>query len=224
MKAPYHPGELLTVLSRAEISGDPPSVGLPLLLTLIGISGDKDVLARHLLTRFGTFRGIVDAEPIELVNRGGLTANEAARLAAIRIAARMYLRERAEGTNVFVQCGRLAEVWRMKIGSLTNEVFEVAHLDSKYRLIHGGIETVQEGTIDRVSVYPRKIMTSALRRNTTAVILAHNHPNGTLIPTPEDKLITRALVLAGETVSVKVLDHLIVSADDTFSFKAAGLL
>ena len=55
-------------------------------------------------------------------------------------------------------------------------------------------------------------------------MFAHNHPNGVVSPTDHDKALTRAIVLAAETVSVRVLDQLIVSAHESFSFRKAGLL
>lgn len=55
-------------------------------------------------------------------------------------------------------------------------------------------------------------------------MLAHNHPNANLTPSEQDKVLTRAIVLAAETVHLKVVDHLIVSSQDTFSFRKAGLL
>ena len=56
------------------------------------------------------------------------------------------------------------------------------------------------------------------------MVLAHNHPNGNVQPSEQDKLLTRAIGLAAETVGVKVVDHLIVSASESFSFRKAGLL
>ena len=56
------------------------------------------------------------------------------------------------------------------------------------------------------------------------LVLAHNHPNGVVSPTDHDKALARAIVLAAETVSVRVLDYLIVQAHESFSFRKAGLL
>ena len=53
---------------------------------------------------------------------------------------------------------------------------------------------------------------------------AHNHPNGDVPPTEQDKVLTRALVLAATTVQIKVLAHLIISPDNVFSFRQEGLL
>jgi DNA repair protein RadC len=86
------------------------------------------------------------------------------------------------------------------------------------------VERLEEGSIDRAAVYPRRVAEAALRRGAYAIALAHNHPNGLLRPSDKDKTITRAIVLASEAVGVKVLDHLIVSPDDALSFREAGLL
>ena len=73
-------------------------------------------------------------------------------------------------------------------------------------------------------MYPRRVVEAALRKGAAAIVLAHNHPNEHMVPSDQDKLLTRAIVLATETVDVKVVDHLIVSASATFSFRSAGLL
>ncbi|HEY5866630.1 MAG TPA: JAB domain-containing protein, partial [Candidatus Tectomicrobia bacterium] len=77
---------------------------------------------------------------------------------------------------------------------------------------------------DRAAVYPRRVIEAALRRGAAALVFAHNHPNGDVQPTEQDKILTRALVLAATTVQIKILDHLIVSPDNVFSFRQEGLL
>jgi DNA repair protein RadC len=118
----------------------------------------------------------------------------------------------------------LYEFWRMRLGDLRNEVFEVAYLDSAARLLRDGVERLETGTIDRATVYPRKVMEAALRRGAAALVFAHNHPNYDVTPSKQDKLITEALVLAATTLNIEVLDHLIVSPDKVFSFRKEGLL
>jgi DNA repair protein RadC len=110
------------------------------------------------------------------------------------------------------------------MGALENEVFEVAYLDSGYRLLREGVDRLEEGTTDRAAVYPRRVIEAALKRGAAALVLAHNHPNGDVRPSEHDKLLTRAIVLGAETVHIKVVDHLIVSVHETFSFRKAGLL
>lgn len=116
------------------------------------------------------------------------------------------------------------DLWRMRIGGLQNEVFEVGYLNSAGCLRRDGIATLEEGTLDRTAVYPRKVVAAALLRRAAGLVFAHNHPNGDARPSDQDKLLTRALVLAAETVQIRVYDHLIVSPDKVFSFRAEGLL
>lgn len=194
-----------------------------LLLTLAIPRADVKQPAKALIARFGNLRGILDAPMEELRKVPGIGTVTPVALQIIKAAATLYLQQSSENLDSLADPGRLSEFWRMRIGALQNEVFEVAYLDSSYRLLRDGVERLEEGTIDRAAVYPRRVIESALKRGAAALVLAHNHPNGNLTPTEHDKVLTRAIVLAAETVNLKVIDHLIVSADDTFSFRKAGL-
>jgi DNA repair protein RadC len=195
-----------------------------LLLTLAIPRSDVKDAAKDLLARFGNLRGILDAPIEELQAVNGIGSVAPVALKIIRAAATLYLQQSAEGTNLAADHESLAAFWRMRIGANANEAFEVAYLDSGCRLLRDGVERLEEGTIDRAAVYPRRVVESALRRGAAAIVLAHNHPNGDVKPSEPDKLLTRALVMAAETVQLKIVDHLIVSPDESFSFKKAGLL
>ena len=195
-----------------------------LLLTLAIPRSDVKQPAKSLIERFGSLRGILDAPLDELEKIDGIGSVAPIALQIIRAAATLYLQQSAECTEVLSDPDRLSAFWRMRIGSLPNEVFQVAYLDSGHRLLRNGVETLEEGTIDRAAVYPRRVIESALKRGAAAIVLAHNHTNSNVIPSEHDKLLTRAIVLAAETVQIKIADHMIVSADDVFSFRKAGLL
>lgn len=195
-----------------------------LILTLAIPRTDVKQPAKELIKRFRNLRGILDAPIEELRGVDGIGEVTPIALKIIRSAATLYLQQAAESVDSLADSQRLAEFWRMRIGSLANEVFQVAYLDSGYRLLRDGVEELEQGTVDRAAVYPRRVIESALRRGAAAIVLAHNHPNGNVNPSEHDKLLTRAIVLAAETVHLKVLDHLIVSIDDVFSFRKAGLI
>ena len=197
---------------------------IELLLTLAIHRRDVKPQAKALLERFGSLRGILDATHKELQTVEGIGEIAATTLHIIREAATLYLQEASEETEVLLDPERLNNFWRMRIGHRKNEVFAVAYLDSAYRLLRDGVEILQEGTIDRAAVYPRRVVETALKRQAAALVLAHNHPNGSVEPSEQDKMVTRAVVLAAETISLRVVDHLIVSASETFSFREAGLL
>ena len=198
---------------------------IELILTLAIPRRDVKEPAKALLARFGNLRGVMDAARSELQAVAGVGEVAATALQVIRAVATLYLQQASEDeAEALSDPRRLSDFWRMRIGALKHEVFAVAYLDSAGRLLRDGVETLQEGTIDRAAVYPRRVAAAALRREAAAIVLAHNHPNGLLQPSEHDKLITRAIVLAAETVGLRVVDHLIVAAQDTFSFRQAGLL
>lgn len=186
----------------------------------------KDVKkpAKDLLARFGNLQGILDAPADELRTIHGIGQVAPTAFRIIREAANLYLQQRAEKGNCLAADEAITEFWRSRLGGLKHEVFEVAYLDSGYRLLKDGVDRLEEGTIDRATVYPRMVMEAALRKGSAVMVFAHNHPNGDVKPSEQDKSLTRALVLAAETLQIKVYDHLIVSNNEVFSFRKAGLL
>jgi DNA repair protein RadC len=195
-----------------------------LLLTLAIPRSDVKQPAKALIARFGNLQGILDAPIEELQQIKGVGSVAPVALQIIKAAATLYLQQSNEGASVAADAQALASFWRMRIGGLPNEVFEVAYLDSGLRLGRDSVERLEEGTVDRAAVYPRRVIEAALKHGAAAVVLAHNHPNGDVNPTAQDKLLTHALVMAAETVQVRIIDHLVVSRDESFSFKKAGLL
>ena len=197
---------------------------IELLLTLAIPRSDVKQPAKALLKRFGSLRGVLDAPLPEIRSVDGIGEVAAVALHIVRESAARYLQEASEGAEVLRDPERLSDFWRMRIGPLKHEVFAVAYLDSGYRLLRNGVETLQEGTVDRTVVYPRRVVEAALRRQAAGLVLAHNHPNGNVQPSEHDKVLTRAIVLAAETINLRVVDHLIVSPEETFSFRKAKLL
>lgn len=209
---------------QAGLSGFSDYEFVELLLTLAIPRSDVKRQAKLLWARFGNLRQILDAPASELQKTPGIGSVTPTALKIIKAAATLYLQQKSEDQRSIVDSSQLADFWRLRIGAAPNERFEVAFLDARGRLLRNGVETIAEGTIDRATVYPRCVVEAALRRGAYGLVLAHNHPNGKVFPSDQDKVLTRAIVLAAETVQLKVIDHLIVSVDDTFSFRNAGLL
>ena len=80
------------------------------------------------------------------------------------------------------------------------------------------------GGINSASVDPRVVFGVALVAAATSIIVAHNHPSGNLEPSQADKLVTRRIKEAGNMIGVQLLDHIILSRTDSFSFAEQGLL
>ena len=76
-----------------------------------------------------------------------------------------------------------------------------------------GRQTVSVGTLNASLVHPREVYKGALVANANAIILAHNHPSGVVMPSQEDDTITTAIARAGKLLQVALLDHVILSPD-----------
>jgi DNA repair protein RadC len=111
---------------------------------------------------------------------------------------------------------------RLLIGASGKENFATLFLDKNKKLI--SYDIVSTGTIDRTAVYPREIAELALKRKAAFVIIAHNHPTGSLIPSQEDITVTERIAKALETLDILLLDHIIVSDTSFLSMKAQKLI
>jgi len=141
---------------------------LELLLTLAISRTDVKQPAKALLKRFGSLRGVLDAPLAELRCVPGIGEVAAIGLHLVREAAALYLQQESEGGDVLRNPTKISDFWRMRIGALKHEVFAVAYLDSAHRLLPDGVQTLQEGTIDRAAVYPRRVVEAALKRQDLA--------------------------------------------------------
>ncbi len=111
---------------------------------------------------------------------------------------------------------------QVAIGTLEHEVFDVLFLDAQSRVI--ALKEMFRGSVTQTAVYPREIVKEALMLNAAGVILAHNHPSGSMDPSRADEMLTQVLKSALSLVDVKVLDHLVVTAGGITSFAERGLL
>lgn len=102
------------------------------------------------------------------------------------------------------------------------EHFLVITLNGSHAI--NSIRIVSIGLINRTVVHPREVFKWAIKDNSFAVIVAHNHPSGNIEPSWEDRDITKRLVDAGDIVGIAVLDHLVFSKNGYYSFKDHGVL
>lgn len=111
---------------------------------------------------------------------------------------------------------------RLRLAEYRNEVFGCLFLDNRHRII--AVRELFQGTIDGASVHPRVVVQHAMEVNAAAMVFFHNHPSGVAEPSRADEMLTRRLKEALALVDVRVLDHFVVSADESVSFAERGLL
>ena len=142
----------------------------------------------------------------ELCQIGGLGRAKASQvLACLELSSRFFLGSRM--TNVTSPGALLPHLAFLKFRR--QECFVAVSLSSCNGIL--GIHPVTSGLADRTQVHARKVFSEAIRDRACCIIVAHNHPSGSLIASEEDKRVTRSLCEAGRILEIPVLDHLIVS-------------
>jgi DNA repair protein RadC len=109
---------------------------------------------------------------------------------------------------------------QLQLAEEKNEVFATLFLDNQHRLL--AYEKLFYGTINETMVYPRVIIQKSLEHNAAAIILAHNHPSGKCEPSRADIEITNQIRTILGIINVSLLDHIIVSYPNTYSFAEHG--
>jgi DNA repair protein RadC len=133
------------------------------------------------------------------------------------------LRERTSRvTNFLSNQGVAKDFLVAKLALLQHEVFGLIYLNSKLGVID--TEDIFRGTLNSTDVYPREIIKAALNKNAAAVVIYHNHPGGSMEPSPADITITKKLAEAFKLVDVRLVDHIIVCGAKTYAFSENGKL
>jgi DNA repair protein RadC len=194
------------------------------LLLRTGMAG-KGVLqmAQELLDRFDGIAGLLHTSADDLKQIKGLGGSaKRAQLVAVLELARRALAEQLREREVFGSPGAVKHYLQLHLGRRAHEVFAVMFLDSQNRLL--ALEELFRGTLTQTSVYPREVVLHALKHQAAAVVLAHNHPSGTVQPSKADEALTQTLKAALALIDVRVLDHVIVGPGQALSMAEQGLL
>ncbi len=183
---------------------------------------DVKPIAKALIAKFGSFAEVIAAPIDQLSEVKGVSEKIALDLKILRAAATKLGQESILGRPVLSSWTALLDYCRSAMQFETTEQFRVLFLDKKNRLIAD--EILGQGTVDRAPVYPREILKRALAHESTAIILAHNHPSGDPTPSQSDIDMTKEIVQACKPIGVAVHDHLIIGRENIASFKTLGLM
>ena len=100
------------------------------------------------------------------------------------------------------------------------ETFRVLYLNQSNQVL--GCNTISKGGLTNTSVDVRTILQGALLTNAVAIILGHNHPSGNTRPSRDDEMVTQQIVKAAQMLDVRVLDHIIYTRENYYSFTDEG--
>ena len=183
---------------------------------------DVKPLAKDLISRFSSLAGVFAASPEELMSVKGIKESAASLIVAVRESAVRMGRDDLADEPVLNNWDAVVRYCKTAFGRNKIELFAVLFLDTKKKLIKA--QVLQEGTIDRTSVYPRELVKKCLDSGAASVIMVHNHPTGDLTPSRNDLELTKTIENALNAVDIELIDHLIVSKRGHFSFKAKKYL
>ena len=175
---------------------------------LASIDNNLNALGKLSLSQLMQFKGIGEAKAISII-------------AALELGRRRR-GEDAVALKKITSSKIIFEIMQPIIGELPHEEFWIIYMNNSNKVISKS--QLSKGGITGTLVDVRIVFKTALEMGATALVLCHNHPSGTLIPSDADKQITRKLKLAGDNLEIKVLDHLIVTETSYYSFADEGIL
>jgi DNA repair protein RadC len=192
------------------------------ILLRVGVRGENAVqMGQRLLQSFGGLGGLHRAPIEELIDQHGIGEAKAAQIkAAIELGRRLTLESPEEKPTINSPADAAALV-QYEMSALEQEHLRVLLLDTRNHVLD--IVEIYRGSVNTSQVRVGEVFKAAIRRNATALIVAHNHPSGDPTPSPDDVAVTRAFVQAGKLVDVDVLDHLVIGRGKFVSLKERGL-
>lgn len=175
---------------------------------LASVGNNLNELGRLSVKQLMRFKGIGEAKAVTIA-------------AALEIGRRRR-GEEAQHIDKIRSSSDAFELLQPLLGELGHEEFWILYLNNANKVLHRA--QLSKGGLTGTLVDVRIVMKQALELGAVALILAHNHPSGTLRPSQEDRNITGKLKRASEALDVKVLDHLIITQKDYYSFADEGIL
>ena len=193
---------------------------LELLFSTAGVRGDTQSIISTLFDSFGSFKGVLEARPEQLMKLPGVTKKVATLVSMVAPLAKVWERANMDDPER-ISNSREAEVYcrSLLLGERTEHFFVIG-LNARCKV--NGHQLISEGSLSEVSAYPRRVVETALNLNAHSVLLCHNHPGGTCAPSPEDITSTIQLQRVLKALGILLLDHVIVAANSTYSMVQHG--
>ena len=206
--------ELLAILLRTGIKG---KGVLQMAQELLEFKKNSEDTAG-----FDGMAGLLHATPDDLKRIKGLGPAKRAEIVAVLELSRRALSQTLKERTVFATPDAVKHYLQLHLAAKPHEVFAVLFLDVQNKLL--AMEELFRGTLTQTSVYPREVVLRALHHQASAVVLAHNHPSGSVQPSRADEALTQTLKTTLALIDVRVLDHVIVAPGEALSMAEKGLI
>ena len=183
---------------------------------------DTNALAHTLLQKFGSLENLFHADAADIARVDGIGEHTAV---LIRLIADLYTRSMRDSYQARTKLDSIDAAIRyaqLLLENKAEEQFYVICLDAHCALRH--TERLSRGIATETPVYIRHITESVIRSGAAKVIIAHNHPGGSALPSSQDGQTTKKVLQAMNALSIEFLDHIIIGDGDAFSFAEKILL
>lgn len=179
-------------------------------------------LSRILLAHFGNLNAVFNATLDELKQFHGIGESKYSQLLAVKELGRRYLKHHLNQGADLSQSNLIKDYLRYELVGEQQEVFAVLCLDSQLRKIN--FKKLFYGSSNYCSISVNQLLRHVLHYHATAIVIAHNHPQGLAEPSLEDLQVTQDIKRACELLEINLIDHFIISAEHSFSFAEHDLL
>lgn len=197
------------------------------LLAIFLRSGSKQhsavELARLLIQHFGGLNPVFDASMEEICQFHGMGETKYSQLMAVKELGRRYLGNYFNHSQVVLDSSALVlDYLRYELQGEAQEVFAVLCLDSQLRKLH--FKKLFFGSTNFCEVSIKQTLRYAIQQHASFVVIAHNHPFGEAVPSAQDVHMTKQLREACQWVEIKLIDHIIIAKQHSFSFAEQQML
>jgi DNA repair protein RadC len=207
---------------KQGLDGFAPHEVLELLLFYAIPQKNVNPLAHRLIDRFGSLYGVLNASPQQLMQVEGIGEYAATFLSLLQNASRQALRTREADRVKFSTRQATVDYCIRLLHGEKRELFYAICLNGQMESISAVL--IAKGSLSDVPAYPRIVLDAVLTHNAHAVLLCHNHPSGSVLPSSQDLEATRLLSGLLSEVEVVLIDHIIVSERSAVSMVRNGLI
>lgn len=171
---------------------------------------DTNPIAHKLLNKFGSLKAVFEATVEELCTVEGVSTHTAT---LIKLIPSIWREANSEinDKEQYNSVSKLGELMIKKYAGINVETVFLVMLDNSMHIID--IAKICEGSVNQVHADMRKMLELTIRKNAAFVLVTHNHPNGSIIPSSEDLTTTKELEKAFNTIRVDMLEHLLIAGD-----------
>lgn len=182
-----------------------------LVAVLWGVGTKKEEvmqMANRLIQEYGEKTLPNETNPKRLAESLDIPISKACQIVVAFELGRRYFSSQS-GRPVYIRTSKQAFQYLAGMSGGQKEQLRGLYLNSRYQVIHD--EVISVGTLTSNIVHPREVFQPALQKGAIAIIIAHNHPSGSLEPSQADIIVTEQLIEAGKVLGIDLIDHLIIA-------------